>query len=209
MGNTSGTDNATLLVNTRGPEFGRDVQLQSGNTGIITIGGTNTSGTVSYTGNIYLGTNSAAARRALTVTAAPGGTVVFSGPLIRDSGATGSADNVTMVGGGTVVLAAQRNNYHGATLVQNGTLVAAGGNNTLPVTTSVTLGDTLNDSGVLQMGSASGPVNQTVAGLAVVGSGSGNAVVGGYAAAASTLTVNANSNGTYGGMLGGNTATPE
>ena len=58
----------------------------------------------------------------------------------------------------------------------------------------------------LQIGSASGPVNQTVAGLTVVG-GTGNTVVGGYASAPSTLTVNTNSNGTYSGMLGGNTAT--
>jgi fibronectin-binding autotransporter adhesin len=205
VGNTSGTSNATLLIDTAGVQIGRAVQLQSGNTGVATVGGINTSGTVSYTNNIVLGTASSAAMP-LTVTAAPGGTVVFSGPLLRPTGATGSADTITMVGGGTVVFAAPSNNYLGATLVQNGTLVAAGGNNTLPTTTTVTLGDTQNDSGVLQLGSAGGPVSQTVAGLAVAGNGSGNAVVGGYSALPSTLTVNTNSIGIFGGTLGGSAA---
>ena len=34
-------------------------------------------------------------------------------------------------------------------------------------------------SAVLQVGSDSGPINQTIAGLAILGSGGGNAVVGG------------------------------
>ena len=100
VGNTSGSGNATLLIDTAGVQFGRDVQLQSGNAGIATVGATNTSGTVTYSGNIILGSASAAAMP-LTITAAPGGTVVFSGPLSRASGAAGSNDSVTMVGGGT------------------------------------------------------------------------------------------------------------
>ena len=47
----------------------------------------------------------------MTMTAAPGGTVVFAGPLARATGATGSNDTVTMVGGGTVVLPAQTTIY--------------------------------------------------------------------------------------------------
>ena len=85
--------------------------------------------------------------------------------------------------------------------------MAAGGNNTLPVTTAVTLGDANNDSGVLQLGNGSGPVNQTITALSLVGSGSGNAVVGGYTAAPSILTLNASTSGSYGVMLGGNTPT--
>ena len=169
----------------------------------MTIGGMNTSGSVTYSGGyIYLG-SAAGAAVPVTLTAAPGGTVVFADPILRISGATGSNDTLTVVGGGTIVLAGAGNNYQGATLIQNGTLVAAGGNNTLPVTTAVTLGDTNNDSGVLQLGSAGGPVNQTITGLAVVGSGSGNAVVGGYAAAPSVLTLSPTSNVTYAVMLGG------
>jgi autotransporter-associated beta strand protein len=205
VGNTSGSSPASLLVDTAGVQFGRDVQLQSGNTGVSTVGGINTSGTVSYTGNIVLGTASSAAMP-LTVTAAPGGTVVFSGRLERNADATGSKDSVTMVGGGTVVLSGANNNYSGATLVQNGTLVAGGVDNTLPATTAVSLGDAQGDSGVLQIGSAVRPINQTITGLAVVGSGSASAVVGGYAGANSTLTVTTTAAGTYGGTLGGSGA---
>ena len=95
MGNTTGNSNATLLADTPGVQIGRDVQLQSGNTGISTIGGTNTSGTVYYTGNIILGlaTTATTASMPLTVTAAAGGTVELDGPIIRGYGVTGSADS--------------------------------------------------------------------------------------------------------------------
>ena len=205
VGTTSGSSNAALLADAAGVEIGRDVRLQSGNSGVSTIGGLNTSGTVTYSGITYLGNNSAIARP-LTLTATDGGTVVFSGPLRRADNAIGSTDAVTKTGAGTVVLAAANNTYSGSTFIQNGTLVAAGGDNTLPVTTSVSLGDAFNDSGVLQVGDATGPVYQTIAGLSIVGSGTGNRVVGGYASASSTLALNTSSDGTFGGRLGGATA---
>jgi autotransporter-associated beta strand protein len=206
VGNTSGNSSATFLVDTAGVQIGRAVQLQSGNTGVSTVGAINTSGTVTYSGNIILGSASAAAMP-LTVTAAPGGTLVFSGPLTRASGATGSNDTVTMTGGGTVVLSGPNNNYQGATNLQFGTLVAAGGDNNLPVTTSVTLGDIFNNSAVLQLGSDSGPIQQTIAGLATLGNGAGNAVVGGNGSLPSTLTVNTAAISTFNGTLGGSTTT--
>jgi autotransporter-associated beta strand protein len=208
VGNTTGTSNASLLSDTAGVQIGRSVQLQSGNSGVMTVGGINTSGTVTYTGNIVLGSPSSAAVP-LTVTAAPGGTVVFVAPIGRAAGATGSSDSITLVGGGTVVFAGANNNYLGPTLIQNGTLVAAAGVNTLPATTAVTLGDTSNDSGILQLGSAGGAVYQTVAGLSTANSGSGNAVVGGNASAMSTLAVNLTSTAAtaFAGTLGGATPT--
>ena len=62
LGYTSGSSNSALLVTTGGLTFGRTVQLQTGNTGIMTIGGINTSGAVTFSGGyIYLGTSGAAA----------------------------------------------------------------------------------------------------------------------------------------------------
>ena len=122
VGNTTGNSNATLLADTPGVQIGRDVQLQSGNTGISTIGGTNTSGTVYYTGNIILGlaTTAATAAMPLTVTAAAGGTVEIDGPIIRGYGVTGSADSLTKIGAGTLVLTGN-NTYQGGTVLAAGT----------------------------------------------------------------------------------------
>ena len=104
----------------------------------------------------------------ITLTAAPGGTVVFSNGLTRASGASGSADSVTVLGGGTVEIAGA-SNYLGSTSVQNATLVVTGGNDRLTNTTALSLGDAQNDAGVLQIGDPSGAVSQTVSSIATVG----------------------------------------
>ena len=104
------------------------------------------------------------------------------------------------VGSGTQTLAGA-NTYSGATSIQNGTLVVSGGNDRLPTNTTVTLGSG-STSGVLQLGDAAGARNQTLAGLAISGSGAGNAAVGGNAAV-STLTVSSGGAVNYGGTLGG------
>ena len=93
------------------------------------------------------------------------------------------------------------NTYGGATAIPAGTVVVSGGNDRLPTTTTVTLGSGTT-SGVLQLGDATAARNQTLAGLATSGTGTANAVVGGYTTA-STLTINNSSAVGYAGLLGG------
>lgn len=111
---------------------------------------------------------------------------------------------ITKTGAGTLTLLAA-NTWTGLTRVNVGRLVLAGGNNRLAATSGVTIGQNTN-SGVLQLGDASGAVNQTVISLASAGTGTANAVVGGNAAV-STLTVNiagpASNSFTFAGFLGG------
>jgi autotransporter-associated beta strand protein len=205
VGNTSGSSNASLLVNMGGVNFGRNVRVQSGNSGVDKVGGTNTSGTVDFSGNLYLDTANGVAVP-VTLSAAPGGTVVFSNGLTHAAGATGSGDNVTIVGGGTVAITGA-SNYLGSTSVQNGTLVVAGGADRLTNTTALSLGDAQNDTGVVQIGDSTGAVSQTVSGIATVGTSTGNAIIGGNASAISTLVVNSNAASTFAGKLGGAFAT--
>ncbi|RBP41419.1 putative secreted protein with PEP-CTERM sorting signal [Roseimicrobium gellanilyticum] len=122
---------------------------------------------------------------------------------VLQTGVSGNAA-VTKTGGGTLTLTAA-NTWTGLTRVNVGRLVLAGGNNRLAATSGVTIGQAGN-SGVLQLGDASGAVNQTVISLASAGTGTANAVVGGNAAV-STLTVNvagpASNSFTFAGLLGG------
>lgn len=121
VGNTSGAGSAALLIDTAGVTIGRSIRLQSGNTGNATVGGTNTSGTVTYSGNIILGTNTAPAK-GLILTSAAGGTVAITGNVQRATGTTDNADTLTINGGGTVVLSGN-NTFTGSTTVNGGTLV--------------------------------------------------------------------------------------
>lgn len=93
------------------------------------------------------------------------------------------------------------NTYSGGTFIRSGSIQISGYDNRLPTGTTVTLGSDTS-SGRLILGDASGPVNQTVAGLETSGSGVANAVVG-ASSGISTLTVNLNDNGAFGGTLGG------
>lgn len=121
VGGTSGAGAASLLIDTAGVTIGRNIRLQSGNTGNAVVGGLNTSGTVTYSGNIILGTNSAAAK-GLIITSATGGTVAVTGSVQRATGATDNADSLTINGGGIVVLSGT-NTFSGSTSVNGGTLV--------------------------------------------------------------------------------------
>lgn len=121
IGNTTGSGNAWLLADTAGVNIGRNIRLQSGNTGTGTVGGINSNGTVSYSGNVILGTNSGAAK-GLVAYAASGGTVEFTGGIQRATSATGTTDTLSVNGAGTVVLKGT-NTFTGATAVNGGTLV--------------------------------------------------------------------------------------
>jgi autotransporter-associated beta strand protein len=120
VGNTSGTSNATLLLGMADVTLGRNVRLQSGNSGVAMLGALNASGTSTFSGNVTLGTNSAAAK-ALTIFSTPGGTLAFDGNLQRATSATGATDTLTLRGGGMVILRGS-NTFTGVTTVNGGTL---------------------------------------------------------------------------------------
>ena len=69
---------------------------------MVTVGGTNTSGTVYYTGQITIGTDGGTSVP-LTITAAAGGTVEIDGNIVRRKQRRVATDIVTKIGGGTLV----------------------------------------------------------------------------------------------------------
>jgi len=162
VGNTSGANVARLLIDTAGVSIGRNVRLQSGNTAVITVGGLNASGTVTYSGNVILGTDNGVAK-GIMLASVSGGVVEFTGGLLRATGATGVTDTVTLTGSGTVAFRAA-NTFSGATTVSGGTLL-------LDDTTdnssklSATAALTLNGGSISLAGSSSASSSQTVAGL--------------------------------------------
>jgi len=162
VGNTSGTSNATLMIGGAGVSIGRNVRLQSGNTGVGTVGGLNTSGTATYSGNLILGTDSAAAK-GVTLFAAKGGTVEFTGNLLRAASATGDTDALTVNGGGIVALRGA-NTFTGATRVNAGTLLLDhAANNATKLSSTAAL--TLCGGSVSLAGNAAGATTQFVSAL--------------------------------------------
>ena len=121
VGNVSSTANSTLLIGAAGVTVGRNIRLQTGNSGVATIGALNASGTSIFSGNVTLGTNSAAAKP-LTIFSTAGGTLAFNGNLLRATSATGITDALTLNGGGTVIFRGT-NTYTGSTTVNGGTLL--------------------------------------------------------------------------------------
>ena len=112
-GSTAATDAPAILVN-GAFTVARDITVDSAantNAYNATIGGTNTSGTATYSGNITLGTNT---QYTVTLQAAPGGTVEFTGgtwttnnkPVTigtaTNTGAVKLSNSITTSGGVTV-----------------------------------------------------------------------------------------------------------
>ncbi|QIF03985.1 autotransporter-associated beta strand repeat-containing protein [Roseimicrobium sp. ORNL1] len=175
VGNTSGALNAALLIGKGGVTIGRNIRLRSGNTGVATLGGLNDSGTVTYSGNVFLGSNGtasvAAVAKGLTIQTTKGGTVAFTGNLLRaTSFASGDTDTLTVTGGGTAILKGS-NTFTGATTVSGGKLVLDyTANNTSKLSQTASL--TLNGGSLEVVGSNADVTFQTVGGL-VVGNGTG------------------------------------
>ncbi|MFM8434754.1 MAG: beta strand repeat-containing protein [Planctomycetia bacterium] len=118
IGNTSGSGNAAVWLDTPGATFARQLELRNGSSGRRTIGGLNTSGTVTFS-NTLMQTSSAPD---FDLAAATGGTVVFSGQRT----ATGvlnvnRADGATAYGG-TVELSNNDAVGSTSTVVHAGTL---------------------------------------------------------------------------------------
>ncbi|HKP01764.1 MAG TPA: autotransporter-associated beta strand repeat-containing protein [Chthoniobacterales bacterium] len=117
LGNTSGAFDAGLFTNAA-VTISRNIRAQSGNTGVITLGGYSASAST-FSGNIFLGTNSGVGK-SITLTAASGGTTTFSG-VIQDPTGVSGAGLLRKSGVGTVVLSGV-NTYAGGTSIDAGTL---------------------------------------------------------------------------------------
>lgn len=195
---TSSSSNLSLLL---GPGSGIDVghAISVNNYGsTVTMGGTNTSGTNLFSGNVSLAKNT-------TFTAATGGIVAFTGD-VSGAGAITKTDN------GTVVLAGN-NTYTGALNVNGGAVVAASNNalGTGAGSTIVSSGATLGLTGGITIPSSE---SIAISGTGYNGSGalyniSGNNTVSGplsltgastitSASAGDTLTLSGGVSGAYG-----------
>ena len=150
LGATSGSATATVLLGGTdangligGVTFSRPLAVQNGTSGVLTLGGQNTSGTNTFSGAMTLGSTTNTGK-SVQLQAAAGGTVNFSGGfLINGTGATtpgglivGDATNT-----GTVRLSGT-NTYIGATAVNGGTLQLGSGGSL--AATAVTVGSASN-----------------------------------------------------------------
>lgn len=180
LGVASGNTAASLLTD-GAFTVGRSVRLPTNNTTdagtrVLTIGG-NSAHHSEFSGNIILGTNSNAGR-GVTLTAASGGQVTFSGVIQNPTSMDATAYTVTKSGLGAVVLS-NTNTYSGATAINAGTLavtgsgsinntsainVAAGGTFRYNSSTALTVAPTLAGAGTSNRAvlGGTGPINVAV-----------------------------------------------
>jgi fibronectin-binding autotransporter adhesin len=108
------------------------------------------------------------------------GSVTFNNSTAKSytfsGGAIAGGGSLSILGGGMVTLN-QSNSYTGATNINNGTL-AVGASGSLSASTPVNLGSGASN-GVLRLGDSTGAISVTVAALNVVGTGTGNELLGG------------------------------
>ena len=174
------TANIALLIN-NASTIGRAIDVNNYGAS-TTIGGTNTSGTATYSSAINL-------YKDLTLTAASGGTVAITGALTNVSG----TNDITKADLGTVTLSNTGNTYTGSTNISAGTL-RLGASNVLPNGTAVTIGDnaTLDANGY----------SETTASLS--SNYATSRVLLGSPGAATTFTTGNSSNTTFAGVISGN-----
>ena len=142
LGAAGGNTDASILIG--GPyAVGRKIRILTSDNSdagvrVLTLGG-NTATNSTFSGAIYLGSNNNAGY-GITLTAAEGGQVTFSGAIQDPSGMDPTTNTVvTKAGAGTVVLSGV-NTYTADTIVEAGTLVLAG-SSTLLDSTSLWIAD--------------------------------------------------------------------
>ena len=186
LGNTSGNSNATLNINVAGVTMGRSVLVQSGSSGLKTIGTTISSGTATYSGDVTLQDNA-------TLNAATGSSELFSGNFTGTGG-------LTLGGGGTITMSAV-NSYSGTTTLTGGTLnlnAKALGTNTFTISAVSTLDNTSSGSVTLNDCPQNWNANFSFGGTANLNLGGGPVTMN----ANRTLTIS-NSILTVGGAIAG------
>jgi len=115
IGTTGGSGNATVWLDTAGSTFARQLEVRNGSSGRRTIGGLNTSGTVTFSGE-FVGNASE-----YDLAATTGGATVFSGTRnIAGDVFVNRPDGATSYGG-TVLLSGSTNSS-GFTAIHAGTL---------------------------------------------------------------------------------------
>ncbi|MEI6604310.1 MAG: autotransporter-associated beta strand repeat-containing protein [Verrucomicrobiota bacterium] len=200
---SQGTLSAINLTNALGTGASAVILGDASNTGWLAYTGSSATFSRGFTVNAGGGEiDTTTAGQTLTLST---GNVAASGALtLGGSGNISITSNITGTGSlnktgtGTLTLSGS-NTYSGATNLKNGTLVLAVNDTGLKSTTTLTLGDaTLNTNGVLKLDGHT----QTLAGLSVAGSGTGNHLIGGNNAL-STLTLNIGASNTFAGILGG------
>ena len=199
----SGTTTVTLGILTVSSDSNLGKIPGAATAGSIVISG----GALSAAASFTLDTNRGLALGATGTLDVTGANVLTYNGLVANNGAT--TGNLTKTGTGTLLIHnASAASYTGATNVQNGTLkLGGGGGTTLPATTVMTLG-TGTTSAKLVLGDGDDDNDdQTLAGLLVSGTGATNTVAGGNANRTSALTLNIAVLNSYGGILGGATAT--
>ncbi len=123
-----------------GVSYGNAISINPGNGGDRTLGGTNTTGTNTFSGNIALD-GAFGENRSVTITEPAGGNVWFTGAI------SGAGQGVTKTGVGTATLTGT-NTYTGATSVNAGTLVV-NGSTVAGSAVSVSSGATLTGTGTV------------------------------------------------------------
>ncbi len=185
LGVAGGNTDATILIS--GPyTVGRNIRIATANntdtgTRVLTLGG-NTADVAAFSGAIYLGTANQTSK-GVTLTAASGGKVTFSGVIQNPTGqdaneaaAAAAINAVTKVGLGTVVLS-NANTYTGKTLVNEGTLLvnntSGSGTGTGPVIVNAngTLGGTGTIAGAVTVAAGGNLAPGTSIGTITLGNG--------------------------------------
>ena len=114
LGDSSGSAYASLFLDTAGATFARQIELRSGSSGRRTIGGLNTSGTVTFSGDFAGGAE-------YDLAAATGGTTVISGTRNFNGGLYVNRPDGATTYGGTVVLSGSTTSTE-FTALEGGTL---------------------------------------------------------------------------------------
>jgi autotransporter-associated beta strand protein len=139
-----------ITNNARNTNYVSDGDVGFANSGVFTIGGQNTSGINTYANPIILGLT-ANHGKSVTLVAATGGEVDFTGNLLANGTDTTAGVTVGDAAHGGVVKFTGANTYAGGTTVTNGTLLvnSATGSGTGTNTVTVGSGGILGGNGVI------------------------------------------------------------